>query len=122
MPLYDYRCTACDEEVEVMHGIHGTGPETCEACGGPMRKALSPPAIHFKGSGWAKKDAAAATSKKAKSKGGSSAGAPNDSSSSGGDANAKSTDGDAKSGVKSGAKSTTSDSAKASPSAGSKSD
>mgnify|MGYP001819863426 FL=1 len=68
MPTYDYRCTECDREVEVMHSIHGSGPETCEHCGGAMRKALSPPAIHFKGSGWAKKDAAAATSKKAKPK------------------------------------------------------
>lgn len=68
MPLYDYRCTECGREVEVMHGIHASGPETCEHCGGTMRKALSPPAIHFKGSGWAKKDAAAASAKKAKPK------------------------------------------------------
>ena len=65
MPTYDYRCTACDREVEVMHGISESGPQTCEDCGGAMRKALSSPAIHFKGSGWAKKDAAAATAKKA---------------------------------------------------------
>ena len=70
MPTYDYRCTACDREVEVMHGINDSGPATCEHCGGAMRKALSPPAIHFKGSGWAKKDAASA--KKTKSAAGSS--------------------------------------------------
>jgi putative FmdB family regulatory protein len=63
MPLYDYRCTECGREVEVMHGIHDSGPATCEHCGGAMRKALSPPAIHFKGSGWAKKDAAAGARK-----------------------------------------------------------
>jgi putative FmdB family regulatory protein len=60
MPLYDYRCLACGREVEVMHGINDVGPDTCQHCGGAMRKALSPPAIHFKGSGWAKKDAASA--------------------------------------------------------------
>jgi putative FmdB family regulatory protein len=65
MPLYDYRCAACGHEVEVMHSVHGTGPDLCERCGGPMRKALSPPAIHFRGSGWAKKDARAASSTKA---------------------------------------------------------
>lgn len=65
MPLYDYRCTACDHEVEVMHGINDSGPTTCEQCGGTMRKALSAPAIHFKGSGWAKKDAQAASKAKA---------------------------------------------------------
>ena len=25
MPLYDYRCTECGREVEVMHGIYGSG-------------------------------------------------------------------------------------------------
>ena len=69
MPIYDYRCVECGREVEVMHGIHERGPETCAACGGVMRKALSTPAIHFKGSGWAKKDAAASASK-ARSSGG----------------------------------------------------
>lgn len=58
MPLYDYRCSQCGLQVEVMHGIYEPGPTACSACGGAMRKALSPPAIHFKGSGWAKKDAA----------------------------------------------------------------
>jgi putative FmdB family regulatory protein len=60
MPIYDYRCTDCGREVEVSHGIHAAGPATCESCGGTMRKALSAPAIHFKGSGWAKKDARSA--------------------------------------------------------------
>lgn len=71
MPLYDYRCAACDRQVEVMHGIHERGPDACEACGGAMKKVLSPPTIHFKGSGWAKKDAAASTATKAKPKAGS---------------------------------------------------
>jgi putative FmdB family regulatory protein len=64
MPLYDYRCTECAREIEVMHGIDGAGPTACEHCGGAMRKALSAPAIHFKGSGWAKKDAASAVKAK----------------------------------------------------------
>jgi putative FmdB family regulatory protein len=72
MPLYDYRCVACGREVEVMHGIHEHGPAACEACGGARNKLLSSPAIHFKGSGWAKKDAAA-SAKKATSKAASSA-------------------------------------------------
>lgn len=60
MPLYDYRCTECGLVVEVMHGIDVAGPQECLECGGAMRKALSTPSIHFKGSGWAKKDAASA--------------------------------------------------------------
>ncbi len=61
MPVYDYACTVCGRTVEVIHGVHAHGPSTCEACGAPMRKLLSPPAIVFKGSGWAKKDARAAS-------------------------------------------------------------
>jgi putative FmdB family regulatory protein len=61
MPIYEYVCAACGERVEVIHGIHGPGPETCAACGGQLRKAVSAPAIVFKGSGWAKKDARAAS-------------------------------------------------------------
>lgn len=57
MPLYDYVCTACATRIEVMHGVHKSGPALCTVCGGAMRKALSSPAIVFKGSGWAKKDA-----------------------------------------------------------------
>src|SRR5690349_23760656 len=57
MPLYDYQCQNCGHVLEVMHGVNASGPERCERCGGPMRKLMSPPAIVFKGSGWAKKDA-----------------------------------------------------------------
>jgi predicted nucleic acid-binding Zn ribbon protein len=51
--------------MEVVHGIHGHGPETCSVCGGRMRKAFVAPAVHFKGSGWAKKDRGAVSSTKA---------------------------------------------------------
>ena len=61
MPIYEYVCSSCGRRVDVMHGINGQGPTTCEVCGGAMKKALSAPAIHFKGSGWAKKDAKAST-------------------------------------------------------------
>ena len=57
MPIYEYACTSCGRSVEVIHGVHAAGPEVCEVCGGRMRKMLTTPSIHFKGSGWAKKDA-----------------------------------------------------------------
>ena len=63
MPIYDYRCSECGRVVEVIHAIGAEGPSACEVCGGAMRKALSSPAIHFKGSGWAKKDAQSASRK-----------------------------------------------------------
>lgn len=57
MPIYDYVCAACSHRFEVIHGVHADGPATCPSCGeGPVRKAFSAPTIHFKGSGWAKKD------------------------------------------------------------------
>ena len=59
MPLYDYACSDCGRRIEVSHGIHEDGPQRCEACGGRLRRVLSPPAVHFKGSGWAKKERAA---------------------------------------------------------------
>jgi putative FmdB family regulatory protein len=57
MPRYDYDCAACGRRFEVVHGIHADGPATCPLCGrGPVRKAISAAAVHFKGSGWAKKE------------------------------------------------------------------
>ena len=58
MPIYDYSCGTCGRVTEVIHGINDEGPKFCPNCGaeGRMRKALSAPAIVFKGSGWAKVD------------------------------------------------------------------
>jgi len=57
MPVYDYDCAACGRRVEVIHGVNAPGPTHCPNCGGgPLRKAISAPAVHFKGSGWAKRD------------------------------------------------------------------
>ena len=70
MPIYDYSCTACQTVTEVVHGIHEAGPRFCPACGaeGTMKKAFASPAIHFKGSGWAKKDRGASARTKAAAK------------------------------------------------------
>jgi putative FmdB family regulatory protein len=68
VPLYDYDCAACGRRFEVIHGLNDAPPEQCPLCGsGPIRKAFAAPAIHFKGSGWAKKERRAAS----KPKGGS---------------------------------------------------
>ncbi len=56
MPTYDYVCQKCGHRMEVVHGLHGHGPSTCPVCGGDMRKAFAPPAVHFKGTGWARKE------------------------------------------------------------------
>ncbi len=64
MPIYDYSCTACRHLLEVSHRITESGPRFCPNCGadGTMRKEFTTPAVHFKGSGWAKKDRSATSS------------------------------------------------------------
>ena len=70
MPIYDYLCTACDHRADILHGINDPGPLYCPSCGaeGTMRKQFAVPAIHYKGSGWAKKDRGSSTSTKAASR------------------------------------------------------
>ena len=64
MPIYDYVCSNCGHLTEVVHGINDPGPKFCPECGaeGTMTKAFAPPTIHFKGTGWAKKDRSSSSS------------------------------------------------------------
>jgi putative FmdB family regulatory protein len=66
MPTYDYICPN-GHRFEVVHSVTAEGPTACPICGAsPVRKAFAPPTIHFKGSGWAKKDRGAAARSKAR--------------------------------------------------------
>jgi putative FmdB family regulatory protein len=67
MPIYDYLCSNCGQTTEVIHGIDAPGPRFCPACGaeGTLRKAFATPAVHFKGSGWAKKDRSSSSAARA---------------------------------------------------------
>ena len=69
MPTYDYVCSNCGRTTEIVHSISGSGPIACPACGaeGTLTKVFNPPTIHFKGSGWAKKDRSGGRPKPAKS-------------------------------------------------------
>jgi putative FmdB family regulatory protein len=64
VPIYDYTCSSCGHLTEVIHGMREGGPRFCPSCGaeGTMRKGFAAPAVHFKGSGWAKKDRSATAS------------------------------------------------------------
>jgi putative FmdB family regulatory protein len=70
VPVYDYVCSACHRLTEVVHGIAAEGPHFCPECGaeGTMTKVISAPSVHFKGSGWAKKDRSSSARASAKSK------------------------------------------------------
>jgi putative FmdB family regulatory protein len=71
VPRYDYDCAACGQRFELMHGVHADPPTTCPLCGsGPVRKAISAPSVHFKGSGWAKKERQATARKASSTKAG----------------------------------------------------
>jgi putative FmdB family regulatory protein len=81
MPLYEYQCDACGHRFEVIQKFSDAPLETCDKCGGTVRKLLSSPAIQFKGSGWyitdyarAGKSDAGSSSSSAKTDNSSSAG------------------------------------------------
>ncbi len=78
MPIYDYECANCKGRFEVVHGVYASSPTECPLCGGgPVRKAISAPAVHYKGSGWAKKERRA-TSSSSKKDGDSGTGGSDD--------------------------------------------
>jgi putative FmdB family regulatory protein len=56
MPTYEYACTDCAERVEVLQRISDPPLETCEVCGGALRKVFHPAGIVLKGSGFYKTD------------------------------------------------------------------
>lgn len=93
MPIYDYTCSGCRHLVEVIHGIYEAGPRFCPSCGieGSMRKGFVTPAVHFKGSGWAKKDRSAASSKSRSSKPAAETGGGGDATKTGAESAASST-------------------------------
>jgi putative FmdB family regulatory protein len=52
MPLYEYLCNKCAKKTEVIQRVGGAPLKVCPHCGGRLKKAISAPAIQFKGSGW----------------------------------------------------------------------
>lgn len=52
MPIYEYECRKCGRRTEVIQRVSERPFKICPHCGGKLKKALSSPAIHFKGTGW----------------------------------------------------------------------
>jgi len=52
MPLYEYRCLSCNETFEVRQKFSDEPVATHTECGGPGKRLLSAPQLHFKGSGF----------------------------------------------------------------------
>jgi putative FmdB family regulatory protein len=56
VPTYQYTCTECGEQVEVVQKFTDDALTVCTACGGRLRKVFSPVGIVFKGSGFYRND------------------------------------------------------------------
>jgi putative FmdB family regulatory protein len=54
MPIYEYVCSKCDGEFEIIHGMSENPKTKCPECGGRMKRQVSLGAFHLKGSGWYK--------------------------------------------------------------------
>src|SRR4030088_2262955 len=52
MPLYEYKCTACNKHTEKIQKFSDPEITVCPHCGGKLERVLSAPAVSFKGGGW----------------------------------------------------------------------
>ena len=52
MPTYEYECLKCPRVFEVRQRITEPALETCDRCGGPIHRLLSPAPFILKGGGW----------------------------------------------------------------------
>ena len=52
MPTYEYECSKCPRVFEVRQRITEAPLETCDVCGGPVRRLLSAAPFILKGEGW----------------------------------------------------------------------
>jgi putative FmdB family regulatory protein len=62
VPVYEYACTECGEELEVRQSFTDAALTVCPVCSGRLRKVLSPVGVVFKGSGFYRTDSRAAES------------------------------------------------------------
>lgn len=58
MPIYLYRCEACQAQTEELQKMGAPAPAKCPSCGaeGTLKKLLAPVGIVFKGTGFHKND------------------------------------------------------------------
>ncbi|HEX8013571.1 MAG TPA: zinc ribbon domain-containing protein [Casimicrobiaceae bacterium] len=53
MPIYEYRCSACGHELEVLQKLSDAPLSGCPQCGTPaLTKLVSAAGFQLKGSGW----------------------------------------------------------------------
>ncbi len=52
MPTYQYRCTACGRDLEVVQKFTDAALTQCPECSGSLRKVFNAVGVVFKGSGF----------------------------------------------------------------------
>ncbi|HNX18763.1 MAG TPA: zinc ribbon domain-containing protein [Acidobacteriota bacterium] len=52
MPIYEYRCKQCHDEIEKIQQFSDKPLTKCEKCGGRLEKLLSHSTFVLKGGGW----------------------------------------------------------------------
>ncbi len=52
MPIYEYECTQCGDQTEVLQRFSDKPLTKCKNCGGKLHKLISHSSFHLKGSGW----------------------------------------------------------------------
>jgi putative FmdB family regulatory protein len=65
VPTYQYVCTSCGRDLEVVQSFTDTPLTDCPACAGRLRKRFSAVGVVFKGSGFYKTDSRSAKGKRA---------------------------------------------------------
>lgn len=61
MPTYQYRCTDCGRDLEVVQKFSDTSLTVCPTCAGTLRKVFNAVGVVFKGSGFYRNDSRAAS-------------------------------------------------------------
>ncbi len=57
MPIYEYRCEACQHELEALQKLSDEPLQVCPKCGAPaLRKQVSAAGFRLKGGGWYETD------------------------------------------------------------------
>ncbi|MFM7068355.1 MAG: FmdB family zinc ribbon protein, partial [Actinomycetes bacterium] len=62
MPVYEYRCRACNHQFEATQAFSDDALTECPECGGELRKVFGSVGIAFKGSGFYKNDSRSGSS------------------------------------------------------------
>ena len=74
MPVYQYACTECGEQLEVRQSFTDDALTVCPVCAGRLRKVLSAVGVVFKGSGFYRTDSRSKDSSDSSGSSGSSSG------------------------------------------------